>query len=428
MARKSKEKSALEVGRISETGYHFVGGVAGLVLQVTKSGTRSWLLRVLVGGRRREIGLGGYPDVTLAGAREAARSTKEKIKTGIDPVAERQAARSALAAAVASAVTFKMAAKKYIEANESSWKNPKHAAQWTSTLETYAFPSIGHLQVAHIDTPHILGVLEPIWKIKTETASRLRGRIESVLDWAKVHGYRTGENPARWKGHLDHILPARAKVQKVKHHPALDYRKVSAFMTALKAVDGLGARALEFGILCASRSNEVRGATWEEIDENARVWIIPANRMKAEREHRVPLSSAAVAILQSLPRMVGTSLIFPNSKNGNLSDMTLTAVIRRMHDARTKAGHAGWCDSIGNIITAHGFRSTFRDWAGETTAYPREVIEHALAHQLKDKAEAAYQRGDLLEKRRRLMADWAKHCTTVETVAEITPIRRKAAQ
>jgi len=411
MARKTKEVlSALEVGRISSTGYHFVGGVSGLVLQVSKTGTKSWLLRVLVGGKRREIGLGGYPDVTLAGAREAARVTKEKIRNGIDPVAERQAARSALAAAVASAMNFKQAAEKYIEANEAGWKNPKHAAQWTSTLEKYAYPIIGNLQVAHIETPHVVSVLEPIWNTKTETASRLRGRIESVLDWAKVRGYRNGENPARWKGHLDHILPARAKVQKVKHHPALDYRDMPAFMTALKAIDGMGARALEFAILTATRSGEVRGATWNEIDLDEEVWIIPSERMKAEREHRIPLTPAALKLLNDLPRILGTDLIFPSSKNAALSDMTLTATIRRMDEVSIREGGRGWKDKANNVVTAHGFRSTFRDWAGETTAHPREVIEHALAHQLKDKAEAAYQRGDLLLKRRMLMTDWAEYC------------------
>lgn len=410
MARETKELGALEVGRLNETGYHHVGGVSGLVLQVSKTGTKSWLMRVTVGGKRREIGLGGYPDVTLSGAREAARAVREKIKSGIDPVVEKAAARSALAAAVAAALSFKQAAEKYIEANEAGWKNSKHAAQWTSTLETYAYPTIGNLQVAHVETAHVVGILESIWTTKTETASRVRGRIESVLDWAKVRGYRNGENPARWKGHLDHILPARNKVQKAKHHAALDYRKIAEFMAALNAVDGMGARALEFAILTATRSGEVRGATWAEIDQKAGVWIIPAERMKAEREHRVPLSPAVLAMLESLPRMAGTALIFPSAKNDILSDMTLTAVIRRMHAANTKTGNAGWSDSSGKVITAHGFRSSFRDWAGETTAYPREVIEHALAHQLKDKAEAAYQRGDLLDKRRRLMAEWAAYC------------------
>jgi len=426
MALKSKELSALEVSRLSEAGYHHIGGVAGLVLQVTKSGTRSWLLRVLVGGKRREIGLGGYPDVTLAGAREAARTLREKIKAGIDPVAERQAARSALAAAVASSITFKQAAEKYIAANEAGWKNAKHSAQWSTTLEAYAYPIIGKIQVSAIETAHVVNILEPIWTTKTETASRVRGRIESVLDWAKVRGYRKDENPARWKGHLDHILPARSKVQKIQHHAALDYRKVGAFIAALKAVDGMGARALEFAILCASRSNEVRGATWSEIDEAAGVWTIPAKRMKAEKEHRIPLSPAALALLESVPRIVGTDLIFPNTKHGELSDMTLTAVIRRMHESSLKDGSGGWTDSAGKVITAHGFRSTFRDWAGETTAYPREVIEHAIAHQLKDKAEAAYARGTLFEKRRRLMADWAKCCSTTTSSAIALPINRSS--
>lgn len=423
MARKTKELSALEVGRLTSLGYHHVGGVSGLVMQISKTGTKSWLMRVAVGGKRREIGMGGYPDVTLSGAREAARIVREKIKAGIDPIAERAAARSSLAAAVASALTFKTAAQKYIEANEAGWKNAKHAAQWTATLETYAYPTIGNLQVSHIDTQHVVGILESIWATKTETASRLRGRIEAVLDWAKVRGYRKGENPARWKGHLDHILPARNKVQKAKHHAALDYRNIGEFMAALKAVEGMGARALEFAILCASRSNEVRGATWAEIDEKSGVWIIPAERMKAEREHRVPLSPAALAMLETVPRIVGTTLIFPSAKDSVLSDMTLTAVIRRMDESSTKSGGSGWLDIAGKVITAHGFRSTFRDWAGETTAYPREVIEHALAHQLKDKAEAAYQRGDLLDKRRRLMVDWAKHCAASKKHADVSPIR-----
>ncbi len=428
MARKAKELSALEVGRLTIPGYHFVGGVAGLILQVTESKARSWILRATVGGKRRDIGLGGFPDVTLAGAREAARISRDKIKAGTDPVEERAAARSALAASRASAITFGEAAAKYIEANEAGWKNSKHAAQWTTTLESYAYPTIGKLRVSDVETQHVVTILEPLWSTKTETASRLRGRIESVLDWAKVRGYRKAENPARWKGHLDHILPARNKVQKAKHHAALDYRDIGSFVAALKAVDGTGARALEFAILCASRSNEVRGATWGEIDKKAGVWIIPAERMKADREHRVPLSPSALAMLESLPRMAGTNLIFPSAKNDVLSDMTLTAVIRRMNESSAKAGKAGWCDNAGRVITAHGFRSTFRDWAGETTAYPREVIEHALAHQLKDKAEAAYQRGDLLDKRRRLMADWAKHCSKVSKVADVTPIRREVRQ
>lgn len=411
MPRKAKELSALEVNRLTAPGLHAVGGVAGLYLQVTDSGARSWILRATVGTRRRDIGLGGFPDVTLAGAREAARAGRLKIKDGIDPVEEAKAKRSALAASQAAAITFGDAAAKYIAAHESGWKNAKHASQWASTLESYAFPTIGKIRVSEIETAHIITVLEAIWTTKTETASRLRGRIESVLDWATVRGYRIGENPARWKGHLDMILPARAKVQKVEHHAAMDYREIGAFMAKLAKVEGMGARALEFAILVAARSGEVRNALWSEIDEKAAVWTIPAGRMKAEKEHRIPLSPSALGLLRKQPRIAGTDLVFPNNKATPtaLSDMTLTSVLRRM----------------GQTVTVHGFRSTFRDWAGETTAYPREVIEHALAHQLKDKAEAAYARGTLFDKRRRLMADWAKHCA-IGTASKVTPIRSRA--
>lgn len=427
MARKAKELSALEVSRLKEAGLYFVGGVPGLILQVTGPDAKSWILRAMVGGKRRDIGLGGFPAVTLAGAKDAARVIREKIAAGIDPVEERLAARSALAASRASALSFQEAAEKFMAANEAGWSNPKHRAQWSATLTTYAFPSIGKLRVSDIETQHIVGILETLWTTKTETASRVRGRMESVLDYAKVRGYRQGENPARWKGHLDHILPARNKVQKVKHHSALDYRLAGVFMADLKKSDGLGARALEFAILTATRSGEVRGATWAEIDEKAGVWIIPEGRMKAAREHRVPLSPAALELLKALPRIAGTSLIFPSTKSTPLSDMTLSAAIRRMDESKFKTDAKGWRDSAGQIVTVHGFRSTFRDWAGETTAYPREVIEHALAHQLADKAEAAYQRGDLLEKRRRLMADWAKHCANNVTVADVKPINAKEA-
>lgn len=265
------------------------------------------------------------------------------------------------------------------------------------------------MQVSDVDLTHVLQILEPIWKDKTETASRLRGRIESVLNWATARGYRTGLNPARWRGHLDNLLPARGKIQKVEHHAALSYKELSGFILALRQQAGMGARALEFAILTAARSGEVRGATWAEIDTDAATWTIPAERMKVGKEHRVPLSDAALALLAALPRMGGTDLIFPNTKGTALSDMTLTAVLRRME----------------RDVTAHGFRSTFRDWAGETTAYPREVIEHALAHQLKDKAEAAYARGSLFDKRRRLMDDWAIYCVTQAAKAgEVVPIGR----
>lgn len=407
MARKAEELGALEVGRLNSPGLHFVGGVAGLALQVSTSGARSWILRVMVGGKRRDMGLGGYPDVTLAGAKEAARAARAKIKEGIDPIDDGKAKRSALAAAIASAMTFSEATAAYIATKEHEWKNAKHGAQWRATLETYAYPIIGKVFVRDIGLEHIVKVLEPIWTTKTETASRLRGRIEAVLDWATVRGYRKGDNPARWRGHLDKVLAQPGKVAKVEHHAALDWREIGAFMAALREHEGMSAKMLEFAILTAARSGEVRGATWGEIDLDGATWTIPADRMKAGKEHRIPLSGAAVKLLEALPR--DGEIVFPSPTGKQFSDAAMSALLKRM----------GRAD-----LTGHGFRSTFRDWAGETTAYPREVIEHALAHQLKDKAEAAYARGSLFEKRRRLMDEWARFTSKVETVASVTAINK----
>lgn len=394
-----------------EPGYYGDGG--GLWLQVSRLGGKSWVFRFARQGRTREMGLGPYTSVGLKRAREKAAECRRILDDGGDPIEIRKAERMAARLEVAKARTFKECAEAYIEAHKAGWKNEKHAKQWGATLETYAYPVFGSLSVASVDTGLVLDVLRPIWAAKTETASRLRGRIESVLDWAKVSGYRDGENPARWRGHLDKLLPARSKVQKVQHHAALSYAEVGAFMADLRKRDGIAARALEFSVLCASRSGEVRNATWSEFDLAAAIWTIPADRMKAGKEHRVPLSPAAVALLKALPRVKGSPYAFPAARGGALSDMALTAVLRRM-------------DRVG--LTQHGFRSTFRDWAGETTAYPREVIEHALAHQLKDKAEAAYQRGDLLTKRARLMADWAKFCAVVRNPADnVTPINEAVA-
>lgn len=409
MPKKAKELSALEISRLKVEGFYAVGGVAGLHLQVTRAGARSWILRVTVGGKRRDIGLGGYPDVTVAQAREKARETRHAIVEGRDPVAERAAARSALAAQRGAEITFDECARKFIEAKSAEWKNAKHGAQWSATLTTYASPIVGTLQVRDVALAHIVKILEPIWTTKTETATRLRGRIESVLDWATVRGYRLGDNPARWKGHLDKLLPKPGKVAKVEHHAAVPVDGIGAFMVELQKREGMAARALEVLILTATRSGEIRGATWAEIDLQARIWTIPAGRMKAGKEHRVPLSDRVIEILRALPRMADSPLVFPAPRGGMLSDMTLTAVLRRMKvDA-----------------TAHGFRSTFRDWAAERTNYPRDVAEMALAHAIGDKVEAAYRRGDLFDKRTRMMNEWAKFCATTQNSGEAVPLNRE---
>jgi integrase len=394
MGKKAKEMALITVSRLTTQGLHFVGGVAGLALQVLPTGGRTWILRVTVGGKRRDMGLGGYPDVTLGGAREAARTARALVKNGKDPIVEARAAAAALRASLAKDVTFEQAARSYISAHESGWRNAKHAQQWRNTLASYAYPAIGGLMVRHVELAHVLAILEPIWTEKTETAKRLRGRIEQVLDWATARGYRDGLNPARWRGHLDKLLARPSKVADVEHHVALPFTEIGDFMLRLRDAKGMGARALEFAILTAARSGEVRGATWPEIDLKAALWTVPGNRMKMGREHRAPLSPTAVALLNELPRMVGTDLVFPAPRGGALSDMTLSAVLRRMKVA----------------AVPHGFRSTFRDWASERTNYPRDVAEMALAHAIGDRVEAAYRRGDLFEKRQCLMADWAVFC------------------
>lgn len=415
MPKLAKEMGALAVSKLVTPGLHFVGGVAGLALQVTPGGARSWTLRLSIAGRRRDMGLGAYPGVSLAMAREKARAAREQIRQGVDPIERQRAAQSALRAAVASALTFKETATAYMSTHESGWKNAKHAQQWRNTLEQYAYPVMGDLLVRDVQKEHVLAALRPIWTTKTETATRLRGRIELVLSYAMQAGYRPeGLNPARWKGGLDKLLARPNKVAKGEHHPALPVDDLAGFMKRLRAAEGMGALALEFTILTAARSGEVRGATWPEIDLDAKVWTVPAGRMKAGNEHRVPLSDAALAVLdkvEKMPRLAGSEFIFQAPRGGMLSDMTLSAVLRRMNVA----------------AVPHGFRSTFRDWAAERTNYPREAAEMALAHTIENKVEAAYRRGDMFEKRRAMMAEWAAFLSLPERPATLVPMLSRRA-
>lgn len=400
-----------------QEGFHAVGNPPGLGLEV-KGASRLWMLRTVINGQRRKMSLGRFDDYSLEQARELARIERTKILEGRDPLDERQAAKLTKATKAAKLITFDQCAEKYIAAHESGWANAKHAQQWRNTLATYASPLIGQLPIMAIDTALIMQILEPIWQSKTETASRLRGRLEAIIDWAAVRKYREGENPARWKGHLQTLLVAKHKIMQRRNQPALPYPQIAAFMAALRAREGFGARALELAILCASRSVEVRGAQWPEFDLENRIWSIPAGRMKMKRPHRVPLSAAAAELLDALPRLANTTLVFPGLRNHPLSDATLNATIGRLHQLSLESGSAGWLEGADptdptrerRIVVQHGFRSTFRDWAAEQTVYPRELAETALAHVVGNQVEMAYQRGDLLEKRRLLMADWAEYC------------------
>jgi integrase len=400
----------IEVDKKTKSGCFADGG--NLWLQITKTGVKSWLLRYTINGKAANMGLGPTHTVTLAEAREKARQARNLLLDGIDPCQQKKDQQAAIRIAVAKVMTFDQCAANYIKSHRAEWRNPKHALQWENTISTYASPLFGKLPVAEIDTSLIVKCLSPMWLDKHETATRLRGRIESILGWAKTSGYRTGDNPAAWKGHLENLLAKINKSSKVVHHAALPYADIAEFMVQLRQQEGTGARALEFAILCASRSNEVRGATWAEIDLEKKEWIIPKSRMKAGKEHRVPLSDEAVDLLKKLPRFEDCEILFPSPRLKNFSDAVFSALLKRM----------GRAD-----ITAHGFRSSFRDWAGETTSFPREVIEHALAHQLKDKAEAAYQRGDLLVKRGKLMQAWANFCNTPAKQATVTPIKKGVA-
>ena len=391
MARTVGRLTALAVPRIAKPGMHADGG--GLYLAVSDAGAKSWIYRFQREGRERQMGLGSLSAVSLAQARQKAAECRSQRADGIDPIQARAAARAATRAVM----TFKEAAKAYIEAKQPEWRNARHRQQWPETMEGYVYPVIGALPVATVDTDAVLRVLKPIWSTMPETAKRVRGRIESVLGWAKANSHRTGDNPALWRDHLSHSLPARAKAAPVIHHPAMHYNKMPAFMSALRDQEGTAVRALEFTILTCARTGEVRGAVWDEFDLTVKVWTVPPERMKGGKEHCVPLSERALAILESLPHK--SALAF----NGRRPGRALAHNAMRVVLARMKFG----------TITTHGFRSTFRDWAAEATSSPNHVVEMALAHSIGHAVEAAYRRGDLLEKRRALMDAWANYCASV---------------
>ncbi|MDO9502146.1 site-specific integrase [Falsiroseomonas sp.] len=414
----------------------------GLSMQVTPDGAKSWLLRYTLAGRSREMGLGacdpdGRRGLTLADARTAAEAARRHLREGRDPIeareAERAARQRAEADAKAAAVTFRDAARATVEAKRGGWSNPKHAAQWLATLEQHAYPVLGSMPIAEVGTPHVLQVLRPIWPEIPETASRLRQRIEAILDLARVRGWRAGDNPARWRGLLSEELPPPRRVRRVQHRPALPWQRLPAFMAALAEVEGQGAAALRFAILTAARTGEVRGAKWGEVDFDAAMWIVPGARMKGRRTHRVPLSAAAVAVLRAArpadPKRA--DLIFGATVTRSISDMTLSAVVRRMNEPAPgddPDAAPRWCDQEGRAIVPHGFRSTFRDWAGEARPEGREVVERALAHSVRDKAEAAYARSDLLEKRRPLMEAWGEWASRPAGGAELRSLEAERAK
>lgn len=394
MARLSNRLTAVSVQRQKKPGRYADGG--GLYLQVGPTGGKSWLFRYTRLGKAHEMGLGALNAVSLADAREAAAGARQTLAAGADPLEAREEERKRQEAEASNGMTFAECASAYIEAHKTGWRNEKHAAQWSSTIKTYAEPVLGALPVRAVDLDLVMKVLEPIWQTKPETAARLRGRIEAVLDWAAVRGYRAADNPARWRGHLDKLLPPRSKVQRVRHHPALSYEEIGAFMAKLRQRKEDTASALEFTILTASRTSEVLNAQWDEFDLDAKVWCIPGERMKAGRDHRVPLSEAAMSVLTRMDKVRRNAFVFPGQKKDRpLSNMVFLQLLKRMERSD---------------LTTHGFRSTFRDWASERTSFSREVAEMALAHTIGDKVEAAYRRGDLFNKRRELMEAWASFC------------------
>jgi integrase len=409
MAHQLNRLTARTVATATKSGLYADGG--GLYLRIGRSGAKSWCLRYMLGGKAREMGLGGLSKIGLADARKKAAAQRLLLVDKVDPLERREVENSAKKVEAARSMTFAQCAKAYIESHTAGWRNAKHAQQWTNTLATYVYPEFGSAPVGDVDVAMVMKVLEPLWTTKSETAGRVRGRIEAVLDWAKVRGFRAGENPARWRGHLSNLLPARSKVRAVKHHAALPYAEIGAFVADLRGREGAAAAALEFLILTAARTAEVIGGRWSEIDFATRLWTVPSVRMKSGREHRVPLTPAMIAILGRM-RGQDEEFLFPGTKAGRgLSNMALLKVLERM----------GRGD-----LTAHGFRATFKTWATERTNFPRELVEAALAHVLDDKTEAAYQRGDMLEKRGRLMDAWMEFCVKRAPAGTVVSLRPRS--
>lgn len=417
MGRQINRLSARAVTTLRKVGRHADGN--GLYLSISPpkkgaegKGAKRWVFLFKRAGKAREMGLGSAQTVGLAAARSLAEAARADLSNGLDPIAERHRRASEV-----SSPTFEECATQYIEDNKAGWRNAKHASQWANTLETYAYPTMGKLKANEVATEHVTKVLNPIWNTKTETASRVRSRVERVLDWAKVKGHRQGENPARWRGHLDQILPKRSKVQRVKHHPALPYEQIGAFMQDLRGQEGVAALALEFTILTAARTTETTGATLSELNPAGSVWVVPPGRMKADREHRVPMPTRAVAIVKDARALHGsnpdpkTPLFLGKRRDRHLSNGAMLALLERMG-----YGH----------VTVHGFRSTFRDWAAECTNFPNQVVEMALAHVVEDKSEAAYRRGDLFKKRAALMAAWEAYC--LKGTGKVVPMLREKAR
>ena len=407
MTRTLNRLSALKVARAKQPGMYADGG--GLYLRVAEGGSKQWVFRYAVGTRDRDMGLGPVHTLTLPEAREKAREARLLRLEGIDPIEAKGARMAALKAADARAMTFKQCAEGFIRDNEASWTSARHRQEWVGSLVRLVYPTLGSLPVAAIDTPLVLKVLKPIWEKTPETASRVRGRIENVLGWATVHHYRAGDNPARWGGLLEHALPARSKIAKVEHHAALPYAEIGAFVAELRQDSGVAAACLQFITLTAARLDEARSATWDEIDLPNRIWIVPARRMKADKEHRVPLSAGAVVILKQMQEIRQSDYVFPGRLEGRpIGDNTIWRLAK---------------EAAGSDITIHGLRSSFRDWAAERTSFPREVAEMALAHAIPNAVEAAYRRGDLFEKRRRLMDAWAEFCAKPSHRGEVVVIR-----